>query len=231
MIILLSTFFMTFITAKPVVKVGAINLPPFFVFNHKTKKVSGSAVNEVKKILEESYQLKWEEIPLARGKYALKEGMIDVYTGYVKAEAYKGLAFSEDKYFTIEPFACGKLLENREFISLSEAPINFLKGRTLIFPEGSRSEFPFFKEKKLKVIRRAYNKEYIKTSLEMVDLKRADFFSVPSMLGVEEIKGYPCISMDGKKMDVHFSFEKGSPWKQKIDDLMKSKQGLNSNKE
>ena len=85
----------------------------------------------------------------------------------------------------------------------------------MIYPEGSQVDFVFLKD--LKLIRKGYNSDYIRSSLKMVKLGRTDFFLIPSKRELKVLKNYPCVSLSGSRMDVHFSFKKGSPWKEKID--------------
>lgn len=207
---------------KETLRVGIINLPPFFIFDSKNpQKVAGLAVEKIKSILENDFEIQWQHIPMGRGGYALQKGIIDIFTGYAASDSKrKGIDQSERPYYIIKPEICGRSLESYSDKTLKDLPLSFTKNKRLIFPVGSRV-LPMITDKKINITRFEYSESYIQRSLRMIELNRADFFLIPTRTGFEKFNKVSCISLEGE-MFTYLSFKKGSDLLPRVNKLMVS---------
>lgn len=207
-------------------RMGAIELPPFFSFPKEEDGVAtGIAVDRIVAQLGRDYELEWVRIPLARGEFALNKGIIDIYSGFAKNDVMaRDLWYSKSPYLKILPIVCGKILKDFKEKRISDIPNGKLKGKNLIFPRGSAA-LDVISKTGLKLLEFPYSKSYFERAKKMISLKRADLFLLPSPIGFKIDSNQKCLPVSGP-YEVFYSFKKGNSLKDEVD-LILSKSPVN----
>lgn len=76
--------------AEPVLKVGILDFPPYYVMNEKTKQEEGIFVDQIKKTLDSAgLKYTFEYLPAKRLYLSLAKGEIDLWFGTTGVSEYE----------------------------------------------------------------------------------------------------------------------------------------------
>lgn len=204
--------------AKTPITVGAAHYPPFFIFDKKGP-IFGIAVEKIKRILGDEFELKWKNIPFARGEMSLNNGDIDIFLGYAKDPtgqlSPRELDYSNSPYMKISLQLCTLKSLHQNF-SIKDA-----EGKLVVHPSGSKTSEILIKMG-AKVVSIDNDHLYADRAIKLVESSRAAFFYLPSLLilGQRDPSRFSCIDFS-RPYELFLTLKKNSPLTERINQALK----------